>query len=262
MRARAAMISLYKHLIRHVVWFALTVCVGLSQAWAASIHIAVAANFAAPMKKIAQAFERETGHTVVLSAGSTGQLYAQIRNGAPFAVFLSGDDETPARLEAEGLAVRATRFTYATGRLVLWSRQAGRVDRQGEILRGSAFNTLAIANPALAPYGAAAVETLSALGLRDRVAPRLIEGANITQAYQFVASGNAELGFVALSQVMEDGQIKSGSAWLVPANLHSPLRQDAVLLNAGKDNPAASALLSYLRGKSAKAVLDAFGYTP
>lgn len=226
------------------------------------VGVAVAANFTAPMKAIATAFERATGHRAALSFGATGQLVAQIRNGAPFAILLAADDATPAKLEGEGLAVAGSRFTYATGRLALWSAQPGLVDGQGDVLRSDRFERLAVANPKLAPYGAAALQTLDQLGLRERLAGKLVEGANIAQTFQFVSSGNAPLGFVALSQVFENGQLKPGSAWIVPDTLHAPIHQDAVLLNPGRDNPAAAALMRYLRGDAAKAVIRTFGYTP
>lgn len=233
-----------------------------SQAAAAEVTVAVASNFAAPMQAIAQDFERASGHKVVMAFGATGQLYAQIRNGAPFAILLSADNETPAKLEGERLAVAGSRFTYATGRLVLWSKRPGFVDAQGEVLRSGQFARIAVANPKLAPYGAAALETLTNMGLRERTAPKLVEGSNITQAFQFVASGNAQLGFVALSQVLENGQHREGSAWVVPSSLHAPLLQDAVLLLPGKNQPAAAALLQYLQSDKAKAVIRAFGYEP
>lgn len=233
-----------------------------SQVAAAEVTVAVASNFAAPMQAIAQDFERASGHKVVLAFGATGQLYAQIRNGAPFAILLSADNATPAKLEREGLAVAGSRFTYATGRLVLWSKKPGFVDAQGEVLRSGRFERIAIANPKLAPYGAAAVEALSQLGLRERVAPKLVEGSNISQTYQFVSSGNAQLGLVAMSQVVENGQLREGSAWVVPADLHAPILQDAVLLQPGKNKPAATALLAYLQSDQAKAVIRAFGYAP
>jgi molybdate transport system substrate-binding protein len=232
----------------------------LTQAQAAEVKVAVAANFSAPMQRIAQAFEQQTGHKAVLSFGGTGSLHAQIRNGAPFQVLLAADDETPRRLEAEGLGVPGSRFTYATGRLVLWSRQAGLVDDQGEVLRSGRFPRLAIANPKLAPYGQAAVETLTGLGLLATVQPRLVQGDSIGQAYQFVATENAQLGFVALSQVYADGRIAQGSGWIVPASLHQPIRQDALLLKTGQGNPAASALLDFLRGEKARAVIRSHGY--
>lgn len=229
-------------------------------AHAAEVGVAVAANFTAPMQKIAQQFEQDTGHKAVLSFGSSGKLYAQIKNGAPFQVFLSADDETPARLEKEGLTQAASRFTYATGRLVLWSKQPGLVDAQGEVLRKASFERLALADPKLAPYGAAAVETITGMGLLQALTPRFVQGESIAQAYQFVSSGNAALGFVALSQVMVDGKVSEGSAWVVPANLHAPLRQDAVVLGSGRDNPAAQALAAYLKGDKARAIIKGYGY--
>lgn len=232
----------------------------ISQASAAEVKVAVAANFSAPMQKIAQAFEQETGHKAVLSFGGTGSFYAQIRNGAPFQVLLAADDETPLKLEKEGLAVAGSRFTYATGRLVLWSRQPGLVDDKGEVLRSGRYQRLALANPKLAPYGAAAIETLTKLGLLAELQPRIVQGDNIGQTYQFVASENAQLGFVALSQVYADGRISQGSGWIVPASLHQPIRQDALLLTAGKGNPAASALLTFFKGEKARAVIRSFGY--
>ncbi len=233
-----------------------------SAALAGQVHIGVAANFTAPMKLIGAAFEKETGHSVVLSFGATGRFYAQISHGAPFDVLLAADDETPARLEKEGKAVKGSRFTYATGKLVLWSAQPKLVDAQGEVLKTGDFKKLAIAAPKLAPYGAAALETINKLGLLSRLEPRLVTGESIGQAYGFVATGNAELGFMALSQVYENSQIKSGSAWVVPEALHRPIRQDAVLLSKGAGNPAAVMLLAFLKTENAKAVIRAFGYTP
>lgn len=232
------------------------------KAHAAEVQVAVAANFTAPMKLVAQDFERDSGHKATLAFGATGQFYAQIRNGAPFAVLLAADDETPHRLEKEGFGIAGTRFTYATGRLVLWSRRPSYVDAQGEVLRSAPFNRIAIANPKLAPYGAAAMETLEKLGLRERILPKVVEGSNITQTFQFVASENAPLGFVALSQVFENGRIKEGSGWVVPTGMHALIRQDAVLLNPGKDNPAALALLKYLQTEKARALIRSFGYEP
>ncbi|MBP6638379.1 MAG: molybdate ABC transporter substrate-binding protein [Sulfuritalea sp.] len=229
-------------------------------AGADDVRVAVAANFTAPAKQIAQHFERDTGHKATLSFGGTGKLYAQIRNGAPFDVMLAGDDTTPARLEAEGVALAGTRFTYATGRLVLWSARPGLVDDKGEVLKKGGFRHIAIANPRLAPYGAAAVETLTARRLLDAVQPRLVQAENIAQAHQFVATGNAELGFVALSQLMKNGKLGEGSAWVVPASLHQPIRQDAVIIDKGKGKPAAEAWMKYLNGDKAKAVIKSFGY--
>ena len=240
-----------------IAWVALA---WLSQAQAAEVSVAVAANFTAPMRKIAQAFEQETGHKAVVSFGATGALYAQIRHGAPFQVLLAADDETPARIEKEGLAVAGSRFTYATGRLVLWSRQPARVDDKGAILRAGKFERIAVANPKLAPYGAAAIETMTRMGVLAEVQPKIVQGDNIAQTYQFVATENAALGFVALSQVISDGRIAQGSAWIVPGTLHAPIRQDAVLLTSGKDNPAATSLLSFLKGEKARAMIRAYGY--
>jgi molybdate transport system substrate-binding protein len=227
---------------------------------AAEVQVAVAANFMVPMQKIAAAFERETGHKAVLSFGSTGRIYAQVRNGAPFDVLVSADDETPLRLEQEGRTVPGTRFTYAVGRLVLWSAMPGVVDDQGAVLRRPGDSKIAIADPRLAPYGAAAAQAMHELGLAKALQPRLVQGDSIAQAHQFVATGNAPMGFVALSQVMADGRIARGSAWIVPAQLHEPLRQDAVLLAAGRDNPAARALLAWLRSDAARVIIRAHGY--
>lgn len=229
-------------------------------AGAATVSVAVAANFTAPMQKIAAAFEADTGHQAVLSFGASGKFYAQITHGAPFHVLLSADEATPARLEREGKAVADTRFTYATGALVLWSAQAGLVDDQGAVLRSGSFRHIALANPKVAPYGAAAVQVMEKMGLATTLQPRWVLGENIAQTFQFVASGNAQLGFVALSQVMADGRIAQGSAWRVPASLHAPIRQDAALLLPGRDNAAAVALLQYLRGDKARSIMRAHGY--
>ncbi|WHZ12305.1 MAG: Molybdenum ABC transporter, substrate-binding protein ModA [Burkholderiaceae bacterium] len=229
-------------------------------AQAGTVQVAVAANFTEPMKAIAADFERDTGNRVELSFGSTGKFYAQIKNGAPFDLFLSADEATPERLEREGGIVPGSRFTYAIGRLVLWSAQAGVVDDQGAVLKGNAFKAIAVANPKLAPYGAAAIQTLTKLGLLDQVQPKIVQGENIAQTYAFVATGNAELGFIALSQVWANGRIKSGSGWVVPDDLHAPIRQDAVLLARARDNNAAAALLAYLRSDTARAVIHSFGY--
>jgi molybdate transport system substrate-binding protein len=214
----------------------------------------------APMQRLAALFEQQTGHRVLASYGSTGKFFAQIGNGAPFDVFLSADDETPAKLEQGGAAVPGTRLTYAVGRLALWSRTAGMVDAKGEVLRGDGFDRLAIADPRLAPYGAAAVQTLRSLSLLEHLQPRFVTGENITQAHQFVATGNAPLGFVALSLVQVDGRIGEGSAWVVPAHLHEPIVQQAVLLTKGRDNPAARALLDFLRSEPARALIGRYGY--
>lgn len=229
-------------------------------AQAGEVQVAVAANFAAPMQKIAAQFETDTGHKAVLSFGATGNFYAQIIRGAPFDVLLAADDKTPARLEAEGRS-GGVRNTYAVGALVLWSRQPDLVDAQGAVLKDAGrIEKLAMADPKLAPYGQAAVETLTALGLLDQLAPKFVTGQNIAQTWQFVATGNAPLGFVALSQVWMDGRLKEGSAWRVPAHLYRPIRQDAILLDQGRGNPAAVALLDYLRSMKARAVISSYGY--
>jgi molybdate transport system substrate-binding protein len=228
---------------------------------AAEVSVAVAANFAAPMQRIAAAFEQETGHKSVLSFGSSGNLYAQIRHGAPFEILLSADSQTPAKLESEGMGLAGTRFTYAIGTLVLWSKQPGLVDEKGEVLRSGKLERLAIANPKLAPYGVAAMQTLAQLGVLPSMQPKLVLGENISQAFQFVTSQNAPLGLVALSQVMLEGKIAQGSAWIVPASLHAPIAQDAILLVKGRDNPVATALLQYLRSDKAKAIMRSYGYT-
>ncbi|HEY9104262.1 molybdate ABC transporter substrate-binding protein [Chitinimonas sp.] len=242
------------------VLFAALLPLLLLPARAAEVQVAVAANFAPAMQKLAPLFEQRTGHKAVVSSGATGKFYAQIRNGAPFEVLLSADDETPAKLEQEGLAVAGSRYTYAIGQLVLWSAKPGVVDDKGEVLRRGGFEHLAIANPRLAPYGLAAVETLKALNLYDNLTAKFVQGENIAQTQQFVATGNAELGFVALSQVFEDGKLKSGSGWIVPAKLHTPIRQDVALLDKGRTNLAAEALLKFLRSSEARSVIAGYGY--
>jgi molybdate transport system substrate-binding protein len=211
------------------------------------------------MQQIAAAFEKETGHKVLASYGSTGKFYAQIKNGAPFELLLAADNETPARLLKENAAVAGSQHTYAIGKLVLWSAKSAVVDAKGEVLKKGGFDHIALANPKLAPYGAAGVEVMKALGVHDALQPKIVSAENITQAYQFVNSGNALLGFVALSQVLKDGKI-DGSAWLVPAHLYAPIRQDVVVLEKGRGKPAAQALANYLKGDKAKAVIKSFGY--
>lgn len=228
--------------------------------YADEVQIAVAANFSAPMKQIAAVFEKETGHKALVSTGSTGKFYEQIKNGAPFEVFLAADDKTPAKLDHENLTVAGTRFTYAIGKLVLWSAKPGFVDNQGEVLKQGGFQHIALANPKLAPYGAAAMETMKKLGVLAKIEPRIVQGEDISQTQQFVLSGNAELGFVALSQVMQDGKPVAGSMWVVPAYLYRPIRQDAVLLATGKGKPAAEAFMKFLKSDKAHAIIKSFGY--
>lgn len=222
--------------------------------------VAVAANFSAPMQQIAALFQKETGHQIKLSFGASGGIYAQIKNGAPFDLFLSADQLTPQKLEAEGLGVPNSRFTYATGQLVLWSKQEGLVDAKGHVLQNKSIQRIALANPKLAPYGAAAMETMTNLGLLKELQSKLVQGDNIAQTYQFVSTQNAQIGFVALSQVFANGKITSGSAWIVPGNLHQPIQQDVILLRKGQDNKAATALLLYLKGEQAKKIMKSFGY--
>ncbi len=235
---------------------ALSLLIGAA-ALAAETKVAVAANFTEPAKEIAAQFEAKTGHKATLSFGSSGQFYTQIANGAPYEVFLSADAERPTKAETEGLAVAGTRFTYATGRLVLWSKTPGLVDGKGAVLAKGDFEKLSIADPKAAPYGQAAIETMTKLKLYDALKPKIVTGASITQAFQYVQTGAAELGFVALSQVINE---PSGSRWVVPAADHTPIDQQAVLLKTGANSDAAKAFLSFLKGKDAKAIIKRYGY--
>lgn len=239
-----------------------------SLAWSATVNqtaraddvaVAVAANFVGPLARIAEGFTA-SGHTLRTTAGSTGKFYSQIVAGAPFEVLIAADDDTPKRLVAEGHAVAGSQFTYAIGQLVLWSAQPGFVDDQGAVLATGRFSKLAIANPKLAPYGQAGLDVIKARGLTEVIAPKLVTGESIAQAYQFIVTGNAELGFVALSQVVVPGKPVAGSFWRVPASLHGQIRQDAVLLKPGEKSAAAAALLAYLKSAPARAVIQAYGY--
>ena len=230
-------------------------------AHSAEVQVAVAANFTGPMEMIVPLFQQATGHKAVIAYGTVGKFYAQIKNGAPFDVLVSADEATPRRLEEDGLAIAASRMTYAVGKLVLWSTKPDLVDEQGAVLKRGDFKHLAVANPKLAVYGAAAVEVMKKMGAQAALEPKLVLGENITQTYQFVATGNADLGFVALSQIYKDGQYADGSHWLVPAELYPPLKQDAVLLKRGEDNPAARALLGYLQSDPAREIIRSFGYS-
>lgn len=241
-------------------WLLLALGLGWMPGRAADTTVAVAANFSGPMQEIATAFAGSTGHRARLVAGSTGKLNAQIRSGAPFDAFLSADDVTPQRLARDGFAIKDSRFTYAVGRLVLWSAQPGLVDSRGAVLAAGNFKRLALADPRLAPYGAAALEVLSALKLESNLRPRMVLGESVGQAYLFVASGNAALGFVSLSQVQSAGRLHTGSVWIVPQNLYRPLRQDFVLLTRGAGKPAARELARYLRGAAARAIIRGHGY--
>lgn len=227
---------------------------------AETAQVAVAANFAGAMATIASDFENQTGHHIASSAGTVGKFYAQIKSGAPFDVLISADDATPIRLEKEDLAAAGTRFTYAIGKLVLWSAKPGVVDGNGEVLKRGHFARLAIANPKVAVYSAAAIAAMKNLGVAQKLESKFVQGESIAQAYQFIATGNAELGFIALSQIYQDGHDAPGSHWLVPASLYPQLRQDAVLLTHGKENSAATALLSYMKSDAAKRIIRAHGY--
>jgi len=243
---------------RHAVTF-LAAALSLTPlaARAADAQVAVAANFAEPAKAIADAFKTATGHTVTLSFGASGQFYAQIAAGAPFEVFLSADAERPIRAEQDGLGVKGSRFTYAVGRLVLYSKTPGLVDPEGRVLAGDRFERIAIADPLAAPYGAAAIETLKSLKLYDRLKPRIVTGSSIAQTYQFVETGAAEIGFVALSQVVNT---PGGSRWLAPERNHSPINQQAILLKTGERNPAARAFLAFLKTPAATDIIRRYGY--
>jgi molybdate transport system substrate-binding protein len=237
------------------VFSAIVVAVS-SAAHAADTNVAVAANFTEPAKEIARVFESKTGHRAVLSFGATGQFYTQITQAAPFQVLLSADQRTPKKLVDDGVAVANSLFTYAIGKIVLFSNNATLVTGE-QTLRDTKFNKIAIADPATAPYGMAAVEAMKALGVYDALASKIVQGSDIAQTFQFVETGNAELGFVALSQVVAK---QGGSRWIVPANLYSAIRQDAVLLRNGADSVAAKAFLAFMMGAEATKVIEKFGY--
>ncbi len=244
-----------------LVWVAALLFGSLaSHANAGEVNAAVAANFTEPVKQIVELFQKESGHTVKLSFGSSGKFTSQIKEGAPFDVFLAADEKNPKLLEKEGLAVEGSRFVYALGKLVLWSAQPGYVDDKGYVLRKGEFNKIAYADPKLAPYGLAAKETLEDLGLWTVVQSKLVTGESITQTYQFAATGNAELAFIALSQITKDGKVTEGSSWIVPAHLYNPIKQSAVQLTAAKDKAAAEAFMKYLKSEKAVAIIRSFGY--
>lgn len=225
---------------------------------AAEVPVAVAANFTEPAKEIAAAFKKATGNDAVLSFGSSGQFYTQITQGAPYQVFLSADVARAQKAEQDGVGVPGTRFVYATGKLVLFSKTPGLVDDQGAVLKQpNRFQKVAIADPAAAPYGTAAIQTMTKLGVYGPLKAKIVQGSSITQAYQFTATGAAEIGFVALSQVINEG---GGSRWVVPETLHKPIDQGAILLFTGDKNPAARAFLAFLRGQDAKAIIKRYGY--
>jgi len=231
-----------------------------TQVMAEQAQIAVAANFAEPIKAVAAVLQKTTGHTLAITVGSTGKLYAQIKNGAPFDVFLAANTAATAALEKDGLAKPGSSFNYANGKLVLWSADASKVDAKGGVLKGNSFRKLAYANPKTAPYGEATVQTLDKLGLTAALMPKLVQGESIGQAFNFVHTGNAEIGFVALSQVLEGGKLKSGSMWLVPQTLYNPIQQNGVLLNHGANNPAAVAFVKLLQSRNIKDLIRSYGY--
>jgi len=231
-----------------------------SPACAGEVRLAVASNFSAPMERIAALFQQESGHAVKVSLGSSGKFYAQIKEGAPFDVFLAADENYPRLLEQEGLAVANSRFVYALGKLVLWSATPGLVDDKGTVLGKGTYHKIAYADPKLAPYGLAAKETMEELGLWNAVQSKLVMGESITQTYQFAATGNADLAFIALSQITKEGLVTAGSWWVVPAHLYNPIRQSAVLLSAAEDQAAAQAFLAFLKSEKAVAIIRGFGY--
>ena len=228
--------------------------------WPATVLVAVAANFSKPMTEIVSQFEKATGHSAKLSFGSSGKFVSQLENGGPFEVLLSADEKGPEKLEQAGLTVPNTRFVYALGKLVLWSSKPNFVDDKGKILMTSNFKHLALADPKVAPYGAAAIDVLKKMKLFEKLQPIFVQGENIAQTYQFISTANAELGFLALSQVIKNGKIVGGSSWIIPDNLHAPIRQGAVLMKKGAENPAARALIDYLKSIPALAIIDKYGY--
>lgn len=246
--------------MRVAFWVYLLLLCVLEAARAESVNVAVSSNFASALEVISRSFEEATGHRVISTSGATGKFYAQIKSGAPFEVFLSADAATPQRLEEEGWVVTGSRFTYAIGRLVLWSSKSHVIDREGKVLAKGDFEHLSMANPKTSPYGLAAMEVMENRGLVGRLSPKLVQGENIAQAHQFIVSGNAQLGFVALSQVYRDGQLTSGSAWFIPDGEYKPIRQDVALLKNGAGNPVAKAFLAYIKSPAALDVMSSFGY--
>lgn len=227
---------------------------------AATTLVAVASNFTKPMQEIAAAFEKASGHSANLSFGASGKFVAQLENGGPFEVFLSADEKNPKKLQQDGFAVPGTQFTYAIGKLVLWSATPNYIDTQGSILQKGGFKHLAIADPKLAPYGAAAIEVMQHLGMYAKLQPLIVQGENTAQTQQFISTGNAELGFIPLSQVFENGKISQGSAWIIPKEHYQAIKQDAILLKTGAENPAATALLAFLKSPEALAIIKKYGY--
>jgi molybdate transport system substrate-binding protein len=234
-------------------------CLAVTPALAEEVLVAVAANFVPPFREVASEFEKATGHTVQVASGATGGFYTQIKNGAPFDVFFSADNERPKLLEDEGLGVKGSRFTYAIGRLVLWSPDPSLIKGE-DTLRSASFKRLAIANPKTAPYGMAAMQAMQKLGVWESIQPRLVMGEGLGQTMGFIESGNAQLGFLALSQVLDPKIMGKGGRWDVPVDMHEPIQQDVVLLTKGKDNAAAKALMEFMEGPQAKAIIVRYGY--
>lgn len=232
-----------------------------SPAGAGEVRIAVASNFTLPMNEIISRFETQSGHQVSVSFGSSGSIYAQLINGAPFDAFFSADQSKPIALESAGLSLAGSRFTYAIGRLVLWSSISNLDLEDAAPIRQGTYERLALANPRLAPYGAAALEVLDNFGISESSRARWIQGENIAQTFQFVSSGNADLGFVALSQVTGNGSMRSGSFWLVPQDLYTPIRQDAVLLKSAAQNSAALEFMNFVRSPEISDIMQAYGYS-
>lgn len=251
-------------MMKKILLFAATVAAvfsAMQAVQAEQINVAVAANFTAPAKELAPIYEKATGDRVVLSFGATGAFYAQIKNGAPFDVLLAADDTTPKKALDEGYAVPGTAFTYAIGRLVLWSSDANLIKGNADVLKTGAVAHVAVANPKLAPYGLAAHEAMRSLGIESAVAPKIVEGDSIGKTFQFVKTGNAQAGFIALSQCFKDGKITSGSGWILPQSLYKPIAQDAVLLRHGKENSGAHRFLKFLKeSEAASKIRAAYGY--
>jgi molybdate transport system substrate-binding protein len=245
-----------RRLIRSILAVSVALAFG-APSLAAGTRVAVAANFTEPAREIAAGFAAATGHHALLSFGASGAFYAQMTHGAPFEIFLSADADRPRQAEKNGIAVPGTRFTYAIGRLVLYSTDPRLIQGRGAVLKSGNFTKLAIADPTSAPYGLAAVETLHKLGVYPAIAPKIVRGTSIAQAYNFVATGAAPLGFVALSQVIA---LPGGSRWIVPEVLHAPIEQQAILLKVGAGNPAAKAFLTYLRSPAALRIIRRYGY--
>ncbi|MCP3671613.1 MAG: molybdate ABC transporter substrate-binding protein [Gammaproteobacteria bacterium] len=245
------------------IWLLLTlttagiVTLGTGPAKADEIRVAVSSNFTETIKSIGTLFEKNTGHKVSLIFGSTGKHYAQIKNGAPFHAFFAADTRRPELLEKEQIALPKSRFTYAVGKVVLWSPKTGYVNGDNQVLKQGKFRHIAIANPKLAPYGQAAQEILQTQGIWENLQKRVVRGENIGQTFQFVKSSNAELGFIAYSQIKRPGQPMTGSVWVIPQSLYSPINQQAVLL---KENPTARAFLEFVRSKPAVEIIQAYGY--